>query len=292
MDMSAYHTARDGTRLWYGTVGQGPALVLCDGLACDGFIWPYIIDHFCEHFRIVRWHYRGHGGSDNPKIPTRVHIEDFCDDLQGILEALDIKEAVFMGHSMGVQVILEYYRRNPEQVQALVPLCGSYKHPLDTFHNSDRLRRALPYLNGAIDLAPETLQILWKTLLPRKLWYSFAVRSAEVNGRLLRQHDFLPYLEHVSTMDLKVFLRVLGELAAHSAEAILPEIAVPTLIIAGEDDTFTPMFRSEEMADAIPDSEFVVVPGGSHVAPLEVPDLVNGAVEKFLGLHQLMPPPR
>jgi pimeloyl-ACP methyl ester carboxylesterase len=290
MDHSAYHIAADGTRLWYGTVGHGPALVLCDGLACDGFIWPYVIDHFFEHFTIVRWHYRGHGGSDDPKIPTNVGVEVFCQDLRGILDELGIEQAVFMGHSMGVQVILEYYRQYADQVQALIPLCGSYKHPLDTFHNNDLLRRALPYLNGAIDLAPETLQVLWKTLLPRKLWYAIAVRSAEVNGTLLRQHDFLPYLEHVATMDLKVFLRVIGALANHSTEDLLPEVDVPTLIIAGEDDTFTPLFRSEEMAEAIDDAELVIVPGGSHVAPLEVPDLVNGAVEKFLGRHGLMPP--
>ncbi|MFU8804331.1 MAG: alpha/beta fold hydrolase, partial [Bradymonadaceae bacterium] len=117
MDKSAYHIGHDGTRLWYGTVGKGPALVLCDGLACDGFIWPYVIDHFCDHFTIVRWHYRGHGGSDNPKIASHVKVEDFCEDLNGILAALDISSAVFMGHSMGVQVILEYYRQFPEQVQ-------------------------------------------------------------------------------------------------------------------------------------------------------------------------------
>ncbi|MBA2665069.1 MAG: alpha/beta hydrolase [Bradymonadaceae bacterium] len=290
MQESHFHIAEDGTRIWYGTVGRGPAMVLCDGLACDGFIWPYLIDDFCDDFTMVRWHYRGHGVSENPKVAKNTSVIDFCRDLHGVLEALGLEEVVLVGHSMGVQVILQYYDLYPDQVRALIPLCGSYKYPLDTFHNTDHLRRALPYLNRALNLAPEAIQTVWKTLLPSKLWYSVAVRSAEVNGRLLRQKDFLPYLEHASHMDLTVFLRIIGSLATHSAEHVLPKIAVPTLIVAGEHDTFTPMFRSVEMAELIEASELVIVPSGTHVAPLELPDLVNAAIEKFLVQHALLPP--
>lgn len=289
MQYTNFHTAKDGTRIWYGTMGKGPAIVLCDGLACDGFIWPYLIDEFCHDFTNVRWHYRGHGRSDNPHVPENTSVIDFCHDLHGILDELGLDEVILVGHSMGVQVILQYFELYPEQVRALIPLCGSYKKPLDTFHNTNHLRRALPYIERALNLAPEAIQSIWKTLLPSKLWYSVAVRSAEVNGQLLRQKDFLPYLEHASHMDLTVFLRILSKLAAHSGEHILPKIDVPTLIVAGENDTFTPMFRSEEMHEQIASSELVIVPKGTHVAPLEMPDLVNGAITRFLLQHDLMP---
>lgn len=282
MDQSAFYTASDGTRIWYGTLGKGPLLVLCDGLACDGFIWPYIIDHFVDDFTILRWHYRGHGASDVPKDLNTVTMDQFCADIDGLLDTLGVESAIFAGHSMGVQVVFNYVGRSPERVKALIPMCGSYKRPLDTFHGTDLLRKSLPLLERALEAAPRAIQATWTTLLPRQIWYQFAVQAAEVNGRLLRRKDFTPYLEHAADMDLRFFLRLLNTLAKDDTEEILPGIEVPTLVIAGERDTFTPMYRSTEMADLIPDSELVIVPGGTHVAPLELPDLVIAAMERFL----------
>ena len=287
MDRTDFFTADDGTSLWYGTVGDGPPLVLCDGLACDGFIWPYVIDHFVDHFTIVRWHYRGHGASDTPDDPEDVTMEQFCSDLDRLLDVLDIDAPILAGHSMGVQVILAFAGYRAHRVRALIPICGSYKRPLDTFHGSDLLRRALPYLKGLLHAAPETVQSVWKALLPRQFWYQFAVQAAEVNGRLLRQRDFLPYLEHAAEMDLDFFLALLSVLSNHSTEDHLRDIDAPTLIVAGENDTFTPLFRSSEMAEMIPKSRLVVVPGGTHVAPLELPDLVTAAMDQFFDEHNL-----
>lgn len=287
MDHSAFFTAEDGTRIWYGTVGDGPPLVLCDGLACDGFIWPYVIDHFVDDFTLIRWHYRGHGASHVPADPGKVEMEHFSRDLNSLLDVLGYESAILAGHSMGVQVILDFAGRYPHRVRSLIPMCGSYKKPLDTFHGSDLLRRALPFMERTLEAAPKAIQAAWKTLLPRQVWYQFAVQSAEVNGRLLRQKDFLPYLEHAAEMDLPFFLGLLSALSNHDTEAILPDIDVPTLIIAGEKDTFTPIFRSVEMAELIPRSELVVVPGGTHVAPLELPDLITAAMDRFFDRHQL-----
>lgn len=291
MERSHYLTAPDGTQIWYGTVGRGPALVLCDGLACDGFIWPYVIDRFIDDFTIVRWHYRGHGASSVPKHPEKISLDQMCDDLALVLDALEIDQAILAGHSMGVQVILNFCETHQERVRALIPICGSYKHPLDTFHGSDLMRRVLPYLRRAVDSAPQAIQRTWETVLPRQIWYKVAVQAAEVNGQLLRQQDFLPYLEHASRMDLNFFLSLLSALSLHSAEELLSEIAVPALVIAGENDTFTPMYRSVEMSEMLPNSQLVVVPQGTHVAPLEMPDLVNEAMETFLIKHGLLAPP-
>ena len=62
----------------------------------------------------------------------------------------------------------------------------------------------------------------------------------------------------------------------------LPHVDVPTLIVAGTDDTFTPYWLSEEMHARIPGSELLTVPGGTHVAPIEHPELITLRLEKFL----------
>ncbi len=279
MQRTGYHIADDGTPIWWGTIGTGPPLVLCDGFACDGFIWPYLIDHFHEDFQIIRWHYRGHGQSGTPEEEHEVSIDRVCRDLEGLLGDLGVSDPILLGHSMGVQVILQYAGTHPD-VRAIVPICGTYKRPLDTWHNNDRLKTALPFIDRLIQAAPDQLQSVWEYLTPSR--FSLLASRIEINARLVRSGDFLPYLEHVAQMNLKVFIRMLKELSDHSAEELLPRIASPALVIAGENDTFTPLYRSEEMASLMPDSDLLIVPSGTHIAPLELPELVNGAVEKFL----------
>lgn len=284
-------TSHDGTPIWCGTTGQGPALVLCDGFACDGFIWPYIIDHLCHDYTIVRWHYRGHGRSGTPEDRAHLTMDDVCDDLEAVLDALHIDRAILAGHSMGSQVILQAYALYPERIAALIPVCGTYMRPLDTFNNTDLLARMLPYLELAANAAPHVFQAIWKNVVPTRLSY-LAAHLTELNPSLVRGEDFKPYLEHTAMMDVQVYLGMLHHLAEHSAEAILPTITIPTLIIASEFDSFTPMARSELMHQLIPNSELVVLPGASHAGPIELPDTVIGAMEKFFARHGLdqLPP--
>lgn len=264
--------------------GDGPAVVLCDGLACDGFIWPYLIDYLVGDYTIVRFHYAAHGESDTPEDPSTLSVERFARDLEGILAELDLDDVVLVGHSLGVQVIFEYYGRTPERVRSLVAICGNYKRPLDTFHDTDALRRALPYLRSAVDSAPSLAQTFWSRIADST--FSRVVATvAETNPSLIRTRDVEPYLEHVADLEVEIFLQLLENVADHSAEAILPQISRPTIVIAGERDTFTPVYVSREMAELIEGSELLVVPDGTHVAPLEVPTTVNRAVESFLAEH-------
>ncbi len=278
--------AQDGTPIWCGTTGQGPYLVLCDGFACDGFIWPYIIDHFHEHYTIVRWHYRGHGRSGTPEDFDNLDMKHVCQDLLDVLDHLNIDQAILAGHSMGSQVILQSYEYFPERIRALLPICGTYMRPLDTFNDSDILAKLLPYLEKAAKAAPNVLQGIWKTFVNTKLSY-IGAHLTELNSSLVNGEDFRPYLEHTAAMDVHVYLGMLHHLAEHSAEHILPTIDVPTLIIASEFDSFTPLHRSELMNQSIPESEMVVLPGASHAGPIELPDTVIGAMEKFFHKHNL-----
>lgn len=287
MKETGFTETGDGTSIWWGTVGQGFPIVLCDGFACDGFIWPYVIDEFCEYFKIVRWHYRGHGNSSEPGDPERVSVEDMCDDLACVLDELEIEECVLMGHSMGVQVILQFFELYTERVAGLIPICGTFEKPLDTFHDNDMLKNLLPYIDRAVEWAPEKLQTIWKTLAPSRMSYLLAAGTSEINARLARRSDFQPYLEHVADMDLRLYVRMLKALSNHSAAHVLEQVDVPTLVIAAEHDTFTPLRRSKEMHDRIDESELIVIPSGTHIGPLEVPDLVTGAIEKFLKRNEL-----
>lgn len=107
-----------------------------------------------EHHRVVHWHYRGHGRSPLPPPGLAPSIPQFAEDLAAVLEAARVKSAVVVGHSMGVQLALEFHRLHPDRVRALVLVSGSPGHPLDTFHDTTLLRRALPSLRKGAERFP------------------------------------------------------------------------------------------------------------------------------------------
>ena len=280
-------TSYDGTRIYYNVVGHGPALLLSDGIGCDQYVWRYLVDAFRDEYLIVRWNYRGHGRSGAPADPEALTLSHLCRDLVTVMDHVGLDQAVQIGHSMGVQVILELYRLFPERVRALVPVCGSYAHPLDTFRDNRLFKDGVfPYIYKLFTAGNAHFKQTWQKLVPTELAYRLACLT-EMNPRLIKRADMFPYFEHMARMDLGLFARLLLNADSHSAEPILGGIAVPTLIFAGERDRFTPAWLSEAMHRKIPGSELCLIPGGSHTAPIELPDLVNLRLEKFLRSHGL-----
>ncbi|MCC6810027.1 MAG: alpha/beta hydrolase [Deltaproteobacteria bacterium] len=256
-------------------------MVLCPGIGCDQYAWKYLLPYFQDQYTIVRWNYRGHGKSATPADPARLSMNDVRRDLDALVAHLGIDKAMLVGHSMGVQVVLDYFVHHKDKVAGLVAICGSYGTPMKTFHDSNVGDRVLPYLNAALARFPRGARALWKTILKGSLAFEIAART-EVNGDFVLKEDFLPYFEHLRSMDPLIFFRMLAELNRHDVYEHLQDIDTPTLIVAGERDTFTPAHLSKTMHERIPGSELLFIPGGSHTAPIEFPELLNLRIEKFL----------
>jgi pimeloyl-ACP methyl ester carboxylesterase len=113
-----------------------------------------------------------------------------------------------------------------------------------------------------------------------------AVRAlGMVHPDLCPREEFEPYFQHLLQLDLRAYFALARDLLSHDASALLSEVRVPTLVVAGERDLFTPVARSRELAERIPGAELLVVRGGTHAALVEQPELISLAVEKFLRLH-------
>lgn len=255
-------------------------VVLCDGIGCDGYVWRYLLRDLRDR-PVIHWHYRGHGRSPAPRDPARVAIADLADDLAAVLDEVGIDEAVVAGHSMGVQVALETYRRHRPRVRGLILACGAPSHPLRTFRGAAVLEDILPRVQRWVQRMPGFINGMTRRLMPTRLAFEIAARL-EINRDLIQPDDFMPYLEGLARMDSRLFVTMLAEAGAHSADDLLPEVAVPALVVAGARDGFTPPDRSLAMAEAIPGSELVIIEEGSHTAPIERPELVGEAVKRFL----------
>jgi pimeloyl-ACP methyl ester carboxylesterase len=255
-------------------------VLFCDGIGCDGYVWRYLRTDLGDRFGLHP-HYRGHGRTAPPRDPARVTIEDLADDIACVLDDALVERAVLIGHSMGVQVSLETFRRHRARVAALVLVCGAPSHPLRTFRGSAALEDLLPTIQKWVVRVPRVVNRLTRAMLPTRLAYEVASRL-EIRRELVEPSDFMPYLEGMARIDARLFVAMLSAAGGHSADDLLPEIDVPVLVVAGGRDGFTPPERSRAMASAIPGAELLEIPNASHTAPIERPHLVDWTVRDFM----------
>ncbi len=278
-----YAVASDGSSLFYESWGERglltPAL-FCDGIGCDGYIWRYLKTDLGTRFGLHP-HYRGHGRTAAPRDPSHVTVEDLADDVACVLDDALVDRAVLVGHSMGVQVALETYRRHADRVSALVLVCGAPSHPLKTFRGSGSLEKQLPMIQKWIGRMPGVVNRLSRMMMPTRLAYEVASRM-EIRRELVEPQDFMPYLEGIARIDMRLFVAMLASAGKHTADELLPTIRVPALVISGGRDGFTPPDRSRAMVETIPGAEILEISNGSHTAPIERPHLVNGTIRDFI----------
>jgi pimeloyl-ACP methyl ester carboxylesterase len=285
-EAQGFSIASDGTRLFTQSKdGEHPPgatrVFLCDGVLCDGFIWKYLWNDLAEVAPLTHWHYRGHGRSAPPADESRIDIAAHADDLWRVRLSAGDPPCVLMGHSMGCQVLLENYRAHPDKVRGLVLVCGSFGKVTSTFHGIPILDVVLPKLLEIADKQPELVQALWSRI-PPEVALKLALRAGELDPEKIHSEDILPYMQHMTHVYFPMFLRMVRAAGEHSAEDLLPNIKVPTLIVAGERDTFTPPFLAEEMAKKIPGAELLMLKKGSHVAPIEQPEVADPRIVAFV----------
>jgi pimeloyl-ACP methyl ester carboxylesterase len=290
-DREQFIDATDGTRLFVEETGAGtPPVVLTDGIGCDGFVWRYLAPSLGESRRVVHWHFRGHGRSGPPADRNRLAIEDLATDLRTVCTALSVERPVIAAHSMGVQVALEYCRQHPDDVSGLILMCGTFGRITTTFHGTDLLDQVLPGLLRGTRLFPGVARAVWGRV-PAALAFRVACAGRELDRDRIREDDFERYWEHSGLMDPEVFLPMLEAAGRHDAKGFLPDVRVPTLVVAAERDTFTPMSLADEMAQTIPGAELEVIDEASHAAPVEQPRRIAERVEEFLSARVDAEPP-
>jgi pimeloyl-ACP methyl ester carboxylesterase len=128
---------------------------------------------------------------------------------------------------------------------------------------------------------PSVINRVSRAVLPTRLAFEIASRL-EIRRELIEPADFMPYLEGISRIDARLFVAMLAAAGKHTADDLLPDVAVPTLIVSGARDGFTPAERSRAMAEAIPSSELLEIPNASHTAPIERPHLVDFTIRDFI----------
>jgi pimeloyl-ACP methyl ester carboxylesterase len=271
----------DGTEIAYQRVGEGRPILLCNGLGGSWEAWSHQIQYFRNRYRILSWDYRGLYDSGAPASPNALRIVDHARDALRLLEEERAERAAIVGWSMGVQVGLEMFRAAPEKVASIAVLNGVAGRPWDYVFNLSLVGRLLPPVLRSLRSAPGAIEAMVRqaTRLPDPGEW---LKRVGLTARTLDDQIVDELVQKLRMLDMDTFLQLLERMGEHDAWDLLPSIDVPVLIIAGSRDFLTPRSAAERMARRIRGSEIMIIPGATHYAALEYPEMINLRLEKFL----------
>lgn len=234
--------------------GSGPLLVFLHGIGGHRAHWAAQVEFFSPSFTAAAWDARGYGDSDDYAGPLR--FDAFSSDLLRVLEHLKSASAHLVGLSMGGRIARNFALQHPRRVRTLT------------------LANTSP---GFDALTSEEVERFVEERRRRK---------ADDASRLLgsRAHPGALAALHASFAALRreSYLKTLEASVSQDRAAPLEAIAVPTLVIAGDEDTVYPPQLSQGMAARIPGAELVVLEGCGHLSNLEQPARFNAVLLDFL----------
>ena len=251
----------NGTKLYYETVGKGPAVVLVHGGLVDSRQWNDQMKEFAKHHRVLRYDLRGFGRSAAAPQPFS-HIED----LRALMDFLKIERATVVGLSLGGIIAADFALEHPERVDRLVLVGAGLrgdKQPPD----KDAMKA---YEAASKGIAEEFVNVIMKSGL-----YATVREGTPAYARLRQM--MLENFKAVSTF-APGFLKY----PAQPTIERLGQIKAPTLVIIGGEDAQSLKNVADTLAAGIPGARKVVIPGASHHPPVERPNEFNKAVLSFL----------
>lgn len=249
---------------YYEQTGEGPDLVLISGLSCDHTMWD--VNRFSDHFQVLTFDNRGVGQSEVPKKPYA--MSDFAQDTAALCQALGIKNAHFVGHSMGGHIVQQIAASYPELVNKAVIACSEHKFSI------------LSYLATKMEVELTRYNLPRKLLIENYLPFLFSPTFLEQKERV---EAFVKAI--LETPNPQTFEGYLGQLSAirdHDTTALLSSINSPTLIIGCEDDLLTPFKNSEYLKSQISKAQLVKIKECGHLPTVEKPDEFYFLIKSFL----------
>ena len=270
-------TTRDGTRLFCRSWGEGPAIVFAHAWAMSSEVWqPQMLKLSQAGFRCIAYDRRGHGRSDDPG--RGYDYDTLSDDLAAVVEAFDVYDATFVGHSMGCGEIVRYLSRHgTARAGRVVMQAPSLPYMTRTDDNPD----------GPGDAAQSAeWRALWSTHFAE--WIAPAVAAAygpDASPDRVRR-----------TVDIMLGCSLQAVISCNEAvtdtdfRAELARLRLPSLVLHGDADQSCPLDATgRKVAALVRGARLRVYPGATHAFVGTHVDQIVGDVLGFIAAGVLEP---
>ncbi|MFC7883030.1 alpha/beta fold hydrolase [Streptomyces sp. NPDC057376] len=237
---------------------QAPVLVMGPSLGATWHMWDRQVPELAQQWRVFRFDLPGHGGA--PAHPAG-SVADLTSRLLATLDGLGVQRFGYAGCALGGAVGVELALRHPERLASLALIAASPR-----FGTADEFRQrgVIVRTNGLDPIARSS---------PER-WFTggFAAAQPAITEWAVQM---------VRTTDPGCYIAACEALAAFDVRGELGQVGVPTLVLVGSDDQVTGPAEARTLVAGIPDARLAVVPGASHLVPVEQP----GAVTDLLVRH-------
>ena len=253
----------NGISLAYSDRGSGLPFIFLHAFPLNRTMWRPQEDALSSQFRIITVDLRGHGDSDAPL--WHYTLDQAAEDVRALMDHLSIRQAVFVGLSMGGYILFALYRKYPDRVKGMV--FADTRAQADTPEGREaRFQLAqIAYRNGAAAVAD--------IMIPKLL------SPATVTTRPDLVRTVRAMIEGTQVSGIAGDLMAMAE--RPDSTPFLEGITCPAHIIVGELDQATPPSEAKLMADRIPGSRLTLIPNAAHLANLEQPEAFNRIVQDF-----------
>jgi non-heme chloroperoxidase len=254
----------DGVRLRFSDRGCGnPPIVLVHGWKGSHRLWDPVIARLQATHRVVAFDLRGMGESDKPN--TSYDFDELARDLGFVLEALDVRDAILVGWSMGVTVSLRYLDVGGRVVAGLVLVNG----PL-------RLTRTADFPHAMTDGQLDGYLVALRDGWPA------AEREFQASALLEPVPAVVDWLYAIALQTpLDVALRVVREQAKLDMRAALARLELPVLAVYSRHDPYYPISLADEIAARARHGRRVIFDRSAHCTPIEEPQRFCQVLEEF-----------
>ncbi|MBC8589491.1 alpha/beta fold hydrolase [Paratissierella segnis] len=246
----------EGLALNYIVEGEGSPAVILHGWGCHIETVMSIVNILKERYKVYCIDLPGFGKSDKPK--DVLGSFDYARIVKKFLESMDVKKAVFIGHSFGGKLSIIFGSKYPECVEKIVLIDSAGLIP----------KRGIKYYFKVYSF--KTLRFIYKHLF-------FWIKDDKRMEKFYKKFGSDDYKNSDGIMR-----RILVKVVNEDLKPILKDIKVPTLLIWGDKDDATPLYMAKIMEKEIEDSGLVILEGTGHYSYLEDYSKFTAVIKSFL----------
>ena len=239
--------------------GTGQPIIFLHGLGSTNTVWEPQVRALSGSYQIIRYDLRGAGRS---ALTSTLSIESWVTDLLALMEAQKIRNARFVGHSLGTLILQHFACQNPEKVVSLA-LIGVNRAPTEQRRQAVRERVAKVRADGIASIADGVVK---GGLSP----YTYE-HKPEIVG----------FVRELLLGQSRDGYAACCEAMAAANAADIGKIKCPVLVLAGSDDAVSPPANGEGFARELGNAEFLLIDQCGHWHPIEQPTTVNSALNAF-----------